>query len=84
LWLRGSGAESMDVIRRDTPIEELVRALPESVRYLMRKGIQAVACGEPIWGSVRDAAKARGLTDTEIDEIVADLSDLLVAKGAPR
>jgi hypothetical protein len=74
----------MDVIRRDTPIEELVRGLPESVRYLMRRGIQAVACGEPIWGTVQDVAKARGLTDTEVDEIVADLSGLLAAKGAPR
>lgn len=74
----------MQVIRRDMPIEELVTALPESVRYLMRKGIQAIACGEPIWGTVEDAAKAKGLTDTEIDEIVADLSGLLAAKGAPR
>ena len=70
----------MDVIRRDTPIEELVGSLPQSVGYLMRKGIQAIACGEPIWGTVEDAAKARGLTDTEIDEIVAALSGLLAAR----
>lgn len=70
----------MTVIRRDTPIEELLTALPESVRYLMRRGVQPIACGEPIWGTVEDVAKATGLTDTEIDEIVADLSGLLAAE----
>jgi hypothetical protein len=70
----------MNGIRRDTPIEDLVTGLPESVRYLMQRGIHAIACGEPIWGTVEDAAKAKGLTEPEIDGIVADLSGLLPAK----
>ncbi|NIR53173.1 DUF1858 domain-containing protein, partial [candidate division KSB1 bacterium] len=43
------------MIRKDTTIEELVRAHPESVRYLMEKGIKCIACGEPIWGTLEEA-----------------------------
>lgn len=67
----------MDLIRRDTLVEDLVDALPESVGYLLGKGIQAIACGEPIWGTLEEVAKAKGYTDSQVDEIVADLSALL-------
>jgi hypothetical protein len=70
----------VDVIRRDTPIEDLVNALPESVGYLLGKGIQAIVCGEPIWETLEDAAKGKGYTDQQIDEIVADLSALLAGE----
>ena len=70
----------MNVIRRDTLIEDLVRDLPGSVGYLRRKRIQAVACGEPIWGTLEDAARAKGFTEPELDEIVADLFGLLAAR----
>jgi hypothetical protein len=66
----------VDVIRRDTPIEDLVDALPESVGYLLRRGIPTVVCGEPIWGTLEDVAKGKGYTDPQVDEIVADLRAL--------
>ncbi len=68
------------MIRRAILIEELITRLPESVRYLMDKGIQAVACGEPIWGTLEDAAKEKGYTDGQINAIVAELSELLTSK----
>jgi hypothetical protein len=62
------------VIRRDISFEELVAACPESVRYLLGKGIQAIACGEPAWGTLEEAARAKGYTDAEIDLMAAELS----------
>jgi hypothetical protein len=67
----------VDVIRRDTLIEDLVDAVPGSVAYLLARGIPPVVCGEPIWGTVEDAARGKGYTDPQIDEIVAGLSALL-------
>ena len=67
----------MELIRRDTLIEDLVDAVPQSVGYLLGKGIQVIACGEPIWGTLEEVAKAKGYTDSQVDEIVADLSALL-------
>jgi methionine synthase II (cobalamin-independent) len=67
-------------LRKDMLIEELIAILPESVRYLMDRGIKAVACGEPIWGTLEDAAKEKGYTNEQIETMVTELSDLLSNK----
>jgi len=54
-------------ITKDISIEELVETVPESVRYLMEKGIKCIACGEPIWGTLEDAAKQKGFTEDDIE-----------------
>lgn len=64
------------MIRRDTTIEDLVRQYPGSVRFLMEKGIKCIACGEPIWGTVAEAAHEKGFSDEEIDDILAELNEL--------
>ncbi|MFO7893681.1 MAG: hypothetical protein R6U63_08105 [Longimicrobiales bacterium] len=64
------------MIRRDTHIEELVEILPEAVSYLMEKGVQCIACGAPIWGTLEEAARSKGFSDAEIDAMVADLRAL--------
>jgi hypothetical protein len=71
----------VDVIRRDTLIEDLVDGLPGAVGYLLDKGIQTVVCGEPIWGTLEEAAKGKGYTDPQIDEIVAGLAALLAGRA---
>ena len=47
----------------------------------MKKGIKCLACGEPIWGTVENAAKEKGFSDAEIDQIVEDLR-VLEEEGA--
>ncbi|MBI4721231.1 MAG: DUF1858 domain-containing protein, partial [Chitinivibrionia bacterium] len=61
-------------IERDTLIEELMRLIPQSVAYLMRKNIKCLACGEPMWGTIEEAARNKGYSDAEIDVIVRDLN----------
>ena len=63
-------------LTKDITIEELVETVPESVKYLSQKGIKCIACGEPIWGTLEDAAKEKGFTDEEIDEVVQELQKL--------
>lgn len=68
------------MIRRDISMEELVTILPESVRYLMDRGIKPIVCGEPIWDTLEGAARAKGFSDERIDEMVRELSELLQQK----
>lgn len=65
------------IIKRDTNIEELVTALPASVKYLSEKGIKCIACGEPIWGTLEEAAKEKGFEKEDIDIFVRDLNRLM-------
>jgi methionine synthase II (cobalamin-independent) len=64
------------MVHKDILIEELVAIIPESVSYLMRRGIKCIACGEPIWGTLADAAKEKGFSETEIENVVRELKEL--------
>lgn len=63
-------------ITKEITIEELVEIIPESVRYLMEKGIKCIACGEPIWDTLEEAAKEKGFNENQIEEFVKDLNKL--------
>lgn len=62
------------MITKDITIEDLVDDVPGSVRYLMEQGIKCIACGEPIWGTLEEAAKEKGFDDAAIDKFVKDLN----------
>ena len=64
------------VITKDTTIEELIEMVPASVKYLMEKGIRCIVCGEPIWGTLEEAAQEKGFSDEDIEGFVKDLNYL--------
>lgn len=67
-------------INEEIEIEELVNLIPESVTYLMEKGIRCLRCGEPIWATLKNTAKEKGFDDAEIENFVFELNDLLVKR----
>jgi hypothetical protein len=66
------------IIDEKIPIEELVEVLPSSVTYLSKKDIKCIACGEPIWGTLEEAAREKGFGEHEIMEFVRELNELLL------
>ncbi len=50
-------------IDENVRIEELVEALPVAVRILAEKGIVCIRCGEPYWGTLKELAAEKGITD---------------------
>ncbi len=63
-------------ITKDIEIEDLVNDLPEAVGYLREEGIRCLRCGEPIWGSLEDAAKEKGYNDKDVERFVKDLNKM--------
>jgi len=63
-------------ITKDIEIEDLVNELPEAVGYLREEGIRCLRCGEPIWGSLEDAAKEKGYNDKDIERFVKELNKM--------
>ncbi len=63
-------------ITKDITIEELTEELPSSVKYLMKEGIRCIVCGEPIWGTLEEAAKEKGFNDNDIERFVKELQEL--------
>ncbi len=63
-------------ITKDIYIEDLVKHYPFSVRFMSQKGIKCIACGEPIWGILDEAAKEKGFDDTSIRELIDEMKVL--------
>jgi iron-sulfur cluster repair protein YtfE (RIC family) len=57
----------------DISVEDLVRQIPEASAILRRFGIVCIQCGEPVWGTLRQAAAERGIF--ELSEILDALQD---------
>ncbi|MBG0783381.1 MAG: DUF1858 domain-containing protein [Bacteroidales bacterium] len=68
------------MIHKDIEIEELVTNYPFSVKYLMEQGIRCIACGEPIWGTLEEAAKEKGFDDTAIQGFVEEMNKMVADK----
>lgn len=64
------------IITKDISIEELIEVVPASVGYLMKEGIRCIVCGEPIWGSLEEAAEEKGFDEKDIDRFVNELQIL--------
>ena len=69
------------MITKNITVEELVGRIPAAVTYLSRAGIRCIRCGEPIWGTLEDAAREKGFGREDIDRFVADLNALEKAGG---
>ena len=57
----------------DISVEDLVRQIPEASAILRRFGIVCIQCGEPVWGTLRQAAAEKGIHD--LSEILAALQE---------
>ena len=42
----------------------------------MKEGIRCIVCGEPIWGSLEEAAEEKDFNEADIERFVADLQKL--------
>lgn len=63
-------------ITKNILIEDLVENYPISIDYLSKQGIRCIRCGEPIWGTLEDAASEKGFTTEEIENFVKELKVL--------
>lgn len=61
-------------IKKDILIEDLITEYPFANQYLMEKGIRCIRCGEPIWGTLEQAAKEKGFDETNIQHFVDELN----------
>jgi methionine synthase II (cobalamin-independent) len=76
----GEHGTAMEHIERTITIEDLVDAVPESVRYLIDRGLPCIVCGQPAWGTLEEMVKDKGRTDAELETIVSDINALIATR----
>ena len=59
-------------VSSDMQVEELVEAFPEVVRFLTRRGLRCIRCGEPVWGTLKDFLLNEGVEDPQ--ELIEELN----------
>ena len=69
--MKNKPAITMDIL-----IEELINDYSFSIRYLMEKGIRCIRCGEPIWGTLEEAAKEKNFDDAAIQSFIQEMNDI--------
>lgn len=68
-------------IKKNVLIEDLVREFPPAVRYLQRQNIKCLECGEPIWGTLEEAARQKGFNDEDIARFVRELNEMVASES---
>jgi len=68
----------MRPITKEDEIEFIIKSSPEALSYLIKKGVCRISCGESFNGTLESVAKEREFTDSEINNIVAALNNLLI------
>jgi hypothetical protein len=63
-------------ITKEITIEDLIEKKPAAIDYLKEKGIRCIRCGEPIWGTLEEAAEEKGFNAEDIEGFVKDLNSL--------
>ena len=54
------------MITADDNVEELLERYPEANRFLMKRGVICVQCGETYWGKLGDLIDDKGLDKKQI------------------
>lgn len=65
------------MITADDSVEDLLEKFPQVNRYLMRKGIICVQCGETFWGSLGELIRQK---DMDVEQVVAELNKEFVSQ----
>lgn len=63
-------------ITADVNIEELIEVYPQAAGFLADRGLVCIRCGEPYWGSMRELAVTKGMSQV-VDQMAQDLAEYL-------
>jgi hybrid cluster-associated redox disulfide protein len=67
-------------ITKDTALGEIVAKHPESARVMLSYGLHCVGCHVAGWETLEQGAKAHGLSDEQIGQMVSEINNLIAKK----
>lgn len=63
-----TGAEAVDAV---------LEKFPDAQLWLHQHGMICTECGEVVWGTLRELGSYRGLSGSDFDKLLAELSEFL-------
>ena len=62
------------MVTSETKVDEMVDEFPDTVKFLMARGLPCVVCGEPFWGTLGELCRQKKWTDEQIEGLVRDFN----------
>ena len=59
-------------ITPEMTVEEVITRWPQTIKVMIKFGIPALVCGEPLWGTIGENAEKYGVKD--IDKLIEELN----------
>ena len=72
---KNASEERTGAITKDWKIGEIVGKYPEAAEILVAHGLHCVGCGVAHWETLEQGAKAHGMSDEEIDQIIREVNE---------
>ena len=63
-------------VKKDMIIMDIIKEKPEAHRVMVEFGLHCIGCGGAAWESLQDGAKAHGMEDKQIDEMIEKINEL--------
>ena len=63
-------------ITKEIFIEDLIKNYVFSINFLSQKGVTCIPCGDPVCGTLEEAAKEKGFDDNVIKKLVEEMKEL--------
>lgn len=64
-------------IDKEIWIEDLLKKYPQAQKFLSKKGIVCIMCGEPVWGPLGEQMVEKGFSEKEMNTIISELNKFL-------
>ena len=61
-------------ITQKTTIIDILEINNQFINYLSNHGIRCIRCGEPIWGTLEEAAIEKGYNHEQIEKFVEEMN----------
>jgi len=70
----------MAKIKKDSLIGEVVKNYPQTIESMLKRGMHCVGCHVAAFETIEQGAKAHGMKDKEIDEMLKEMNDVIGGK----
>ena len=67
-------------ISKDMPLVDVVQNFPDAVPIMLSHGLHCVGCHVAAFETVEQGAKAHGMDDKQVEQLIKDMNDSIKEK----
>ncbi|MAG22309.1 MAG: disulfide oxidoreductase [Candidatus Diapherotrites archaeon] len=69
-----------DEIKKDMTLGDIITKHPETAKIMVGYGLHCIGCHVATWETLEQGAKAHGLGDKQIEDMLKEMNDIIEKK----